>query len=90
MRSRLRGFSPALTPENRRGPLNHIYGYAFGTHNDFQALSLAEKIRVLVQYAGVRPESYVLSKRVKSPPSKPGREGVTESCVRIGNDGFEA
>jgi hypothetical protein len=43
-----------------------------------------------VRYAGVRPESCVLSKRVRGPPPKPGRAGVTESCVRIGNDGFEA
>jgi hypothetical protein len=43
-----------------------------------------------VSDAGVRPESYDLSKRVKGPPPKPGREGVTESCVRGGNDGYEA
>ena len=43
-----------------------------------------------MRYPGVRPESYVLSKRVRSPSPKPGREGVTESYVRGGNDGYEA
>ncbi|WP_293675598.1 hypothetical protein, partial [Thiolapillus sp.] len=45
---------------------------------------------VLVRYTGVRPESCVLSKWVKGPPLKPGRERVTESCVRVGNGRCEA
>ena len=43
-----------------------------------------------MQYAGVRPESCMLSKWVKGPPLKPGRERVTESCERVSNGGFEA
>jgi len=43
-----------------------------------------------VQYAGVRPESCMLSKWVKGPPLKPGRERVTESYERVSNGGFEA
>ena len=47
-------------------------------------------MRIPVTYAGVRPESCVLSKWVKGPPLKPGRERVTESCVRVGNGRCEA
>ncbi len=43
-----------------------------------------------VKFPGVRPESCVLSRWVKGPPLKPGRERVTESCVRVGNGRCEA
>jgi len=45
---------------------------------------------ILVRYAGVRPESCMLSKWVEGPPLKPGRERATESCVRGSNGMCEA
>ncbi len=47
-------------------------------------------LRTVVRFAGVRPESCTLSKWVKGPPPQPGRRGVTESCVRTSNGGYEA
>jgi len=46
--------------------------------------------RRLVRSAGVRPESCMLSKWVKGPPLKPGRERVTESYARASNGRCEA
>ncbi|WP_419587533.1 hypothetical protein [Thiolapillus sp.] len=54
------------------------------------ASPLALKNSKRMKYSGVRPESCVLSKWVKGPLLKPGRERVTESCVRVGNGRCEA
>lgn len=49
-----------------------------------------QNLHSFMKYAGVRPESCMLSNWVKDPSLKPGRERVTESCERVSNDGFEA
>jgi hypothetical protein len=68
----------------------HSYGYGLQSSPAPSCICPAPFSGILVKYAGVRPESCMLSKWVKGPPLKPGRERVTESCERVSNDGFEA
>ncbi|WP_419587782.1 hypothetical protein, partial [Thiolapillus sp.] len=80
-------------------PLRLYQPYACATDTDGEGQKNGQKLThqsgeepkkrpissVAVKFPGVRPESCVLSKWVKGPPLKPGRERVTESCVRVGN-----
>jgi hypothetical protein len=86
----LSGFAAHLASHFGRSFENHSYGYACSNDRPNCIASYTAKSGSFVQYAGVRPESCMLSKWVKGPPLKPGRERVTESCERVSNGGFEA